>query len=167
MNAVEHIVEAFENSIGQQKAQNRVLEQEWDPLATNYHFNLQKQPRQMSRYISKTYTDSETLSFHSKELPGLKATCSKAAQTAILLFCCTIGAGVFMTYETPTVGLGCTSGSYLLYAIMATSSCLLLIYIRLIYQTHMPPMSKSGIETVFGPSLVIVASLLPGSMHHG
>jgi hypothetical protein len=40
----------------------------------------------------------------------------------------TTGAAIFVAYYTPFVGMGCRSGSYLIYGITATTSWLLLVF---------------------------------------
>ncbi|KAJ7608737.1 hypothetical protein FB45DRAFT_945812 [Roridomyces roridus] len=50
-----------------------------------------------------------------------------AALIALFLQWGTTGAAIYVAYQTPSVGLGCRSGSYLLYGIAATVSWLLLL----------------------------------------
>ncbi|KAF7341784.1 hypothetical protein MSAN_02033000 [Mycena sanguinolenta] len=50
-----------------------------------------------------------------------------AALLALFLQWGTTGAAIFVAYFTPTVGLGCRSGSYLIYGVAATLSWLLLV----------------------------------------
>ncbi|KAJ6600521.1 hypothetical protein DFH09DRAFT_1128388, partial [Mycena vulgaris] len=50
----------------------------------------------------------------------------KAALVALFLQWGTTGAAVFVAYYTPAVGIGCRSGSYLIYGVAATLSWLLL-----------------------------------------
>ncbi|KAF7351673.1 hypothetical protein MSAN_01600200 [Mycena sanguinolenta] len=51
-----------------------------------------------------------------------------AAFLALFLLWGTTGAAIFVAYSTPAVGLGCRSGSYLIYGIAATVSWLLLVF---------------------------------------
>ena len=55
---------------------------------------------------------------------------------AIILFWCTTGAGILIAYETPTVGLGCDSGGYLLYGLLATYSWILLLLSAYLSHLH-------------------------------
>ncbi|KZV93549.1 hypothetical protein EXIGLDRAFT_787757 [Exidia glandulosa HHB12029] len=50
-----------------------------------------------------------------------------AAFTAIFMQWITTGAAVYITYQTPTTGLGCRSGAFLIYGIIATISWFLLL----------------------------------------
>ncbi|KAF7345251.1 hypothetical protein MSAN_01901700 [Mycena sanguinolenta] len=50
-----------------------------------------------------------------------------AAALALFLQWGTTGAAIFVAYSTPTVGLGCRSGSYLIYGVAATVSWILLV----------------------------------------
>lgn len=50
-----------------------------------------------------------------------------ASITTMFVQCGTTGASIIMAILTPTKGLGCRSGGYLLYGVMATSSWLLLV----------------------------------------
>ncbi|KAJ6507064.1 hypothetical protein C8R45DRAFT_816758 [Mycena sanguinolenta] len=51
-----------------------------------------------------------------------------AALVALFLQWGTTGAAIFVAYFTPAVGLGCRSGSYLIYGLAATLSWLLLVF---------------------------------------
>ncbi|KAF7336507.1 hypothetical protein MSAN_02305400 [Mycena sanguinolenta] len=51
-----------------------------------------------------------------------------AALVALFLQWGTTGAAIYVAYSTPAAGLGCRSGSYLLYGISATFSWLLLVF---------------------------------------
>lgn len=136
MNVVAHIVEAFSCSLIHQSKHESVSRQPWDFLPSNYDVNLKGTPQEMSRYISKTYTDNENLLVHSIHFFGLKKNCVEAAFVAIILFWCTAGAGILIAYETPTVGLGCDSGGYLLYGLLATYSWILLLLSAYLSHLH-------------------------------
>ncbi|KAE9382354.1 hypothetical protein BT96DRAFT_298587, partial [Gymnopus androsaceus JB14] len=55
-----------------------------------------------------------------------------ASILALILQWGTAGAAIFVTWETPTRGLGCRSGSYLLYAIVSTIVWVLLIFANIL-----------------------------------
>lgn len=145
MNVLAYLVEAFTESIRHQLLKQSVSGQTWDP--TNYSSNLRGSPENMSRYISATYADIEPFYIHSKRLHSFNWNCVKAALVAIILFWCTTGAGLLIAYETPTVGLGCDSAGYLLYGIIATFSCLLLLL-----STYLSHLYSSALELSSSPS---------------
>jgi hypothetical protein len=58
-----------------------------------------------------------------------------AAFLALFLQWGTTGSAIFVAYSIPAVGLGCRSGSYLIYGIAATASWLLLVFSNLISHT--------------------------------
>jgi hypothetical protein len=60
-----------------------------------------------------------------------------AALVAILLQWGTTGAAIYVAYSTPAIGLGCRSGSYLIYGIAATVSWLLLLFSNLVSHAFM------------------------------
>jgi hypothetical protein len=60
-----------------------------------------------------------------------------AAFLALFLQWGTTGSAIFVAYSIPAVGLGCRSGSYLIYGIAATASWLLLIFSNLVSHTYM------------------------------
>ncbi|KAJ7189625.1 hypothetical protein GGX14DRAFT_383016 [Mycena pura] len=51
-----------------------------------------------------------------------------AGLVALALQWGTTGAAIFVAYNTPAVGIGCRSGSYLIYGIAATASWLMLVF---------------------------------------
>ncbi|KAF7340430.1 hypothetical protein MVEN_01963100 [Mycena venus] len=55
-----------------------------------------------------------------------------AAILALFLQWGTTGAAIFVAYNTPSIGIGCRSGSYLIYGIAATLSWLLLVLSNLV-----------------------------------
>ncbi|KAF7349890.1 hypothetical protein MVEN_01289600 [Mycena venus] len=66
-----------------------------------------------------------------------------AACVALLLQWGTTGAAIFVAYSTPPVGLGCRSGSYVLYGIAATVSCALLVLASLFSHAVMQRVEKN------------------------
>ncbi|KAJ7124225.1 hypothetical protein C8R44DRAFT_875283 [Mycena epipterygia] len=60
-----------------------------------------------------------------------------AAIVALFLQWGTTGAAIFVAYNTPTVGLGCRSGSYLIYGIGATMSWAILVFSHLVSYAFM------------------------------
>ncbi|KAJ6576151.1 hypothetical protein DFH09DRAFT_1031678 [Mycena vulgaris] len=66
----------------------------------------------------------------------------KAALVALFLQWDTTGAAVFVAYYTPAVGIGCRSGSYLIYGVAATLSWLLLIVSHLTSHALMQRLEK-------------------------
>ncbi|KAF9062628.1 hypothetical protein BDP27DRAFT_1336305 [Rhodocollybia butyracea] len=56
----------------------------------------------------------------------------QAALVALFLQWGTTGAAIFVAYRTPAIGLGCRSGSYLIYGIAATVSWLMLVFSNLV-----------------------------------
>ncbi|KAJ7736485.1 hypothetical protein B0H16DRAFT_1206045, partial [Mycena metata] len=60
-----------------------------------------------------------------------------AAIAAVFLQWGTTGAAVFVAYWTPSIGIGCRSGSYLIYGIAATLSWILLVFSHLLSHSAM------------------------------
>ncbi|KAF7326757.1 hypothetical protein MVEN_02594700 [Mycena venus] len=60
-----------------------------------------------------------------------------AVLVALFLQWGTAGAAIFVAYETPAVGLGCRSGSYLIYGVGATVSFILLVFSSLVSHAYM------------------------------
>jgi hypothetical protein len=165
MNVLAYLVEAFTESIRHQLLKQSVSGQTWDP--TNYSSNLRGSPENMSRYITAGYVDLEPFSIHSKSLSSFNWNCVGAALVAIILFWCTTGAGVLIAYETPTVGLGCDSAGYLLYGIIATFSCLLLLlstYLSHLYSSALEPSPQPSKAIWWHATLALVTSHLGKSL---
>ncbi|KAF9062644.1 hypothetical protein BDP27DRAFT_1427702 [Rhodocollybia butyracea] len=55
-----------------------------------------------------------------------------AACVALFLQWGTTGAAIFIAYRTPAIGLGCRSGSYLIYGVAATLSWLILVFSNIV-----------------------------------
>lgn len=144
MNVVAYIVEMFSCSMIHQSEHQSVSGESWHDEASDYDTNLKGAPQAMSKYISKSYTDNENFLVHSKRLSSLKTNCVWAAFVGIILFWCTTGAGILIAYETPTVGLGCDSGGYLLYGILVTYSWILLLLSA--YLSHRHAINTEGGE---------------------
>ncbi|KAJ7728642.1 hypothetical protein B0H16DRAFT_1211656, partial [Mycena metata] len=49
----------------------------------------------------------------------------------------TTGAAVFVAYWTPSIGIGCRSGSYLIYGVAATLSWIILVLSHLLLHEAM------------------------------
>ncbi|KAJ6559553.1 hypothetical protein B0H19DRAFT_1145407, partial [Mycena capillaripes] len=60
-----------------------------------------------------------------------------AALVALFLQWGTTGAAVFVAYSTPAVGIGCRSGSYLIYGVAATLSWVILVLSHLLSHAAM------------------------------
>ncbi|KAJ7136746.1 hypothetical protein C8R44DRAFT_767806 [Mycena epipterygia] len=60
-----------------------------------------------------------------------------AAIVALFLQWGTTGAAIYVAYNTPAVGLGCRSGSYLIYGIAATLSWAMLVFSHLVSHAFM------------------------------
>ncbi|KAJ7136748.1 hypothetical protein C8R44DRAFT_868868 [Mycena epipterygia] len=60
-----------------------------------------------------------------------------AAIVALFLQWGTTGAAIYVAYNTPAVGLGCRSGSYLIYGIAATLSWAMLVFSHLVSHVFM------------------------------
>ncbi|KIL62888.1 hypothetical protein M378DRAFT_107865 [Amanita muscaria Koide BX008] len=76
---------------------------------------------------------------------------------AVFLLWGTIGAAIFSNYLTPTIGLGCWSGSYLLYATLATFVWFLAFVSSIfayIYSTSKA--SRSSLMRLFGALAIIL-----------
>lgn len=56
---------------------------------------------------------------------------------AVVLGWGTIGVGLLIAYKSPTVGLGCDSGGYLVYGACATSSWIVLVALLSAYLSHL------------------------------
>jgi hypothetical protein len=151
MNVLAYLVEAFTESIRHQLLKQSVSDQTWDSI--NYSSDLQGSPEEMSRYISATYDDIEPFYIHSKRLSSFNWNCVGAALMAIILFWCTTGAGLLIAYKTPTVGLGCDSAGYLLYGIVATFSCLLLLLSTYLSHLYSSALELSSSTPTLNPHL--------------
>ncbi|KAF7355978.1 Pleiotropic drug resistance ABC transporter protein [Mycena venus] len=66
-----------------------------------------------------------------------------AALIALLLQWGTTGAAVFVAYLTPSIGIGCRSGSYLIYGVAATISWLILVLSHLLSHTAMQRLEQN------------------------
>jgi len=155
MNAVAHFVHAFTTSIELQSNKCTVKGSNIEPWNPNdYESNLAGTPEEMSRYISENYEDIEDLSVHSNPLPVVRLNCEIAAIVAFFLFYGTTGAGFLIAYETPTVGIGCDSGSYLLYGIVAT-----IVWILLTTSAYLSHLCALGEEREHPQTRPIVASI--------
>ncbi|KAJ7886689.1 hypothetical protein B0H13DRAFT_1627864 [Mycena leptocephala] len=88
-----------------------------------------------------------------------------AAFLALFLQWGTTGSAIFVAYSTPAVGLGCRSGSYLIYGVAATASWLLLVFSNLVSHTYMqrlehnPHYRGRTMMTFFGALAVITRHL--------
>jgi hypothetical protein len=65
-----------------------------------------------------------------------------AGIVALLLQWGTTGAAIFVAYNTPPVGIGCRSGSYLIYGIAATVSWLLLVFSNVVSHALMQRLER-------------------------
>jgi hypothetical protein len=66
-----------------------------------------------------------------------------AALMALFLQWGTTGAAVFVAYRTPSVGIGCRSGSYLIYGIAATISWFILVLSHLLSHAAMQRLERN------------------------
>ncbi|KZV78004.1 hypothetical protein EXIGLDRAFT_718811, partial [Exidia glandulosa HHB12029] len=89
---------------------------EW---ASNSHSNLRGTVSEVIRFCSPRA--------QSHWAPGVWKRIFYASVTAIAMQWVTTGAGIYITYLTPTVGLGCRSGSFLAYGLAATLAWILLL----------------------------------------
>ncbi|KAH8894635.1 hypothetical protein GQ53DRAFT_858115 [Thozetella sp. PMI_491] len=87
--------------------------------------NLKGSPEMMAKYLFGDTPGSE-FSVHSDNPPGIWRDFVSATLIAFLIQWGTTGPSVLMLYETPPIGLGCESGSYLLYGGTATLVWILL-----------------------------------------
>ncbi|KAE9366619.1 hypothetical protein N431DRAFT_495066 [Stipitochalara longipes BDJ] len=117
--------------------------------------NLTGTKEEMSRYIFKQ--DLEFLPVHSQPLEGTNLNCVGAAIVAIILGWGTTGAGLLIAYKTPTVGLGCDSGVYLIYGVVATAAWLLLVLSA--YLSHLHYTSLESPSSYNAPFVAPVAIL--------
>ncbi|KAJ7136662.1 hypothetical protein C8R44DRAFT_868788 [Mycena epipterygia] len=69
-----------------------------------------------------------------------------AAIVALFLQWGTTGAAIFVAYKTPTFGLGCRSGSYLIYGIAATLSWAMLVFSHLVSHAFMQRLENNPID---------------------
>jgi hypothetical protein len=96
----------------------------WDD--TRGELNLLGDISQTARYCGLSTQAIEAYPWWSGDCrkPGLSAAVYRrifaASMTAIFVQWGTTGASMLMAYLTPTIGLGCRSGSYLLYGILGT-----------------------------------------------
>ncbi|KAL2048664.1 hypothetical protein N7G274_000576 [Stereocaulon virgatum] len=128
MNAVRHVAEAFLTFTMRQKAQvPLVASKQWRSDQDHWDENIQGTPEEMSTYISPSSKDMPNLTIHAPASPKLVLNCIAAAFVATLLQWGTTGAAIIIGYKTPVVGLGCQSGSYLIYGSTSTVSWLTLV----------------------------------------
>ncbi|KAJ7822578.1 hypothetical protein B0H14DRAFT_2598501 [Mycena olivaceomarginata] len=70
-----------------------------------------------------------------------------AAIAAVFLQWGTTGAAVFVAYWTPSIGIGCRSGSYLIYGVAATLSWIILILSHLLSHAAMQRLERDPDQT--------------------
>ncbi|KAF7364460.1 hypothetical protein MSAN_01107400 [Mycena sanguinolenta] len=72
----------------------------------------------------------------------------RAALLALFLQWGTTGAALYVAYKTPTVGIGCRSGSYLIYGIAATVSWVLLVISQFVSHELMKRLERNPMPTL-------------------
>ncbi|KAJ7031199.1 hypothetical protein C8F04DRAFT_1111902 [Mycena alexandri] len=85
-----------------------------------------------------------------------------AAIAAVFLQWGTTGAAVFVAYWTPSVGIGCRSGSYLIYGVAATLSWIMLILSHLLSHEVMQRLERNPNHTSSILSFLAVSARLFG-----
>ncbi|KAJ7441568.1 hypothetical protein FB451DRAFT_1298632 [Mycena latifolia] len=96
------------------------------------------------------WQESEDLSAFTawSELPGAVIKHMwMAAIAAVFLQWGTTGAAVFVAYWTPSIGIGCRSGSYLIYGVAATLSWIILILSHLLSHAAMQRLEQNPNQT--------------------
>lgn len=150
MTAVSWTVKGLSQLTKQQKKM-RCVDRSRTWIDTNLDGNLAGTKEEMTKYIFKQ--DREFLPVHSQPLQDARWNCVKASIVAIILGWGTTGAGLLIAYKyilspssrtsstlivsrTPTVGLGCNSGAYLIYGVVATAAWFLLVFSAYLSHLH-------------------------------
>ncbi|KAL9038248.1 MAG: hypothetical protein Q9214_005358 [Letrouitia sp. 1 TL-2023] len=157
MNAVQHVTSAFRTVTRRQQKECTVNGQLWNPALDRYDENFRGSPQELSRYISESESDEPNLTTQGVSSPNLVLNCITAAFVAVFLQWSSIGAALVIAYRTPVVGLGCQSGSYLIYGIVATMVWLTLVFSAYLSNQWSRQMETSTIKShwILGPSAVI------------
>ncbi|RDW82346.1 hypothetical protein BP6252_03458 [Coleophoma cylindrospora] len=109
--------------------------------------NLTGNPTQMAAYIFPRRLKGST---ERKRLPGLLSMILTATILAITVQWGTTGAAIMIAYLTPVIGLGCESGSYILYGTVATLIWFLLVtsaYLSYYYQRNFIPPKEPAVPS--------------------
>ncbi|KAL8789469.1 MAG: hypothetical protein Q9195_006794 [Heterodermia aff. obscurata] len=125
-NAINRIAESFLMLTYRQQQQETVDGREWEQDPERWTENLKGTPEQMSRYLSPHHNDIQSIPVHVPACADLVQNCISAAFIAVCLQWGTTGAALIIAYHTPAVGLGCQSGSYLIYGLASTVAWLTL-----------------------------------------
>ncbi|PMD37039.1 hypothetical protein L207DRAFT_393462, partial [Hyaloscypha variabilis F] len=92
--------------------------------------------------------------------------CFQATIMATILQWGTTGAAILMAYNTPVIGLGCESGGYLIYGLLATLVWALLVFSAYLSQRYAADLScpslRKNIRFPFLPSILIPATRVIG-----
>ncbi|KAF8145329.1 hypothetical protein K438DRAFT_1872339, partial [Mycena galopus ATCC 62051] len=87
-----------------------------------------------------------------------------AAFLALFLQWGTTGAALFVGYYTPPVGLGCRSGSYLIYGVAATVSWLFLVFSQVLSHAVMQRFERDPLQRSPGKTRLAVATRVVGKV---
>jgi len=92
--------------------------------------------------------------------------CFQATIMATILQWGTTGAAILMAYNTPVIGLGCESGGYLIYGLLATLVWALLVFSAYLSRRYAADLScpslRKNIRFPFLPSILIPATRIIG-----
>ncbi|MCJ1479346.1 hypothetical protein MMC13_008031 [Lambiella insularis] len=123
-NTAQAVIDAFAvlNARLESKQPVRETEKGWNCDPHQWKDNLEGSPEEMEAYIyppgyQEVSCGNYSMTWH----------CILAAFVGVVLQWGTTGAAILTAYNTPVVGLGCESGSYLLYGTLATFSWALLV----------------------------------------
>jgi len=117
---VEELVVAY--SAAKENSENKIpvdLRLDWK-LLDDAKVKVHPDNRRGTKFQIIEYCTPETERRKSRWHSGVFKRMAKASFMALFLQWCTAGAGILVVWKTPTIGLGCRSGAYLLYAAMST-----------------------------------------------
>ncbi|MCJ1404405.1 hypothetical protein MMC11_007630 [Xylographa trunciseda] len=154
------IIDAFETLNARLEARHPVHTKEigWNYDVTRWKDNLQGSPEEMEAYI---YPPNHR--WPSQDTHCMIWHCLLSTFVGMILLWGTTGAAILTAYNTPVIGLGCESGAYLLYGIMATLSWALLVlsaYLSHQYNLRIEPTDSQQAPTKEEASDVELHSLL-------
>ncbi|RDW75667.1 hypothetical protein BP5796_06488 [Coleophoma crateriformis] len=131
---------------------------DWNEGETKENFT--GEPAQIAAYIFPRKLKGSAAR---TRLPGLLSMVLTATILAITVQWGTTGAAIMIAYLTPVVGLGCESGSYILYGIVATLIWFLLVtsaYLSYYYQRNFIPSRKTAVSSRFDKRLQVLLHFL-------
>jgi hypothetical protein len=107
------------------------------PADWNTERHLHGDTEETALYCGLQTDQSHRISAYPKEHKGIYARMFWAMFVALVVQWGSTGSAIFIAYKTPTVGLGCRSGGYLIYGALGTAVLFLLVVSMLCSQAAM------------------------------